>query len=547
MKIKLYILITIWSLSHSLNAETYIRLNQHGYHPNDPKIAVIASDLPLSESTFSIIDSRDIIIFKGKLSNDIGPYANFKHTYFADFTLVRMEGVYNFSYNEQTTPSFKVGYDIYKSLPDSLLRYFRVQRCGDENALLHRACHLKDASKLIEDGDIKKGIDMIGGWHDAGDYIKFTTTTAFSCYLMALSYQYNPSIFKDIDQNGKIDLIEELIYGLKWLIKTHYTKNKIITQVQDNSDHTVGWRLPEDDPLTEQRAAYSQATKAHFGLLSATFSIASQVLNSIGEKSLAKQCRQHSEQLYHEVKYAPDSISCNDELRYYDPTYKDNLSLAATELYLLNKDEKYLKEAITLINEEQYGFWVSWGDLIGLVYARLCSNNLECRQKLEQLLIYYDSLSTKNPFGYPLESFPWGSLSNQVGIGSLALLYNLNCQSDRFIDLAIKQRDFILGRNPHNISFISELGWDFPKNFHHQISFIKRISLPGAVAEGYIDRRVFENSGIILSDDDRFKLFQWSDAVYYDDRADFLCNEPTIAQNAQTMFFFAIYNLLSNN
>jgi len=502
------------------------------------------SDTALERTTFYIIDDHSRIAFRGSLPRNAGAYGNFQYHYFADFSSLTESGAYRLQVLDQTTQVFKIGVEISNSLPDSLLRFLRVQRCGDSEALHHKACHLKDATQLIGDLGYKGAIDLTGGWHDAGDYTKFTLTTAYTCYLLALCYELNPGVFHDFDRDGRIDILEELKFGLEWLIKAHYGKNRLATQVQDTTDHTVGWRLPENDPLASVRPAFNRATKAHFGSASAALALGSAVFYSTGDKVFAKKCCQQSEQLYDEAAVASPAGAHNGENHYYDPTDRDNLALAAVELYFLTADERYFTEAKSHIDSAKGGHWISWGDMGGIVDARLSSLYPPSRERLEKMLSYYDSLSASNPFGYPLESFPWGSLAQQMGVGALALMFERSFQSARFHWLALKQGDFALGCNPHGVSFIAGFGWNYTRNFHHQVAFLKSIVLPGGVAEGYIERGVFEKAGVILSTEDRFARFQWNDAVYHDDRNDFLCNEPTIYLTAQTIFYFTLLSSL---
>ena len=49
-------------------------------------------------------------------------------------------------------------------------------------------------------------IDVRGGWHDAGDQLKYLITASNATARMMIVYQYNPSIFKDhFDANGKLE------------------------------------------------------------------------------------------------------------------------------------------------------------------------------------------------------------------------------------------------------------------------------------------------------------------------------------------------------
>src|SRR3989338_10516544 len=64
-----------------------------------------------------------------------------------------------------------------QELLKSAIQFYAYQRCGDaNNPLLEEhelgpMCHLQDGEAV--------GLDLTGGWHDAGDHVKVTLTTAY--------------------------------------------------------------------------------------------------------------------------------------------------------------------------------------------------------------------------------------------------------------------------------------------------------------------------------------------------------------------------------
>ena len=111
-----------------------------------------------------------------------------------------------------------------------------------------------------------------------------------------------------------------------------------------------------------------------------------------------------------------------------------------------------------------------------------------------------------------------------------------------YLEMAIRQRDFILGNNSHGICLISGFGSNYPENFHHQISYLSERPLTGGFAAGLVSSELFENLNIELSSTDRFKRFHTKSVVYHDDRNDYLCNEPTITNNALALLLFSYYH-----
>ncbi len=535
----LIIIIYILFAAAISNSKTYIQVNQVGYKPDDRKQAVIISQEPLADLSFHLVKSDTEVVYSSNLSDDWGAFIGKAHHYIADFSEYNQPGTYVIRLLNTCSLPFPIDQNLYRTIPDTLLRFFQVQRCGETSPLLHKPCHLLDAQRIEGDLSIPSPLDVTGGWHDAGDYIKFLITTSYSAYMLLLAYDKHPELFPDRDGNNRSDLLDEVKIGLDWMMKMHYAPDRLLIQVHDHKDHDVGWRLPEDDPLTDCRAAYLLPSKAQCGSFSAAMALASSVFRKIGEDQYADRCLQHARQVYCLGVTAIPEVSTGPDSMYFDQTAWDNLTLAATELFLATDSSRYLDEAVQFSQEEKPVFWVSWGDLGGFAYSRMASYHPEGLEKLDLMLSWFDSLASRNPYGIPFETFTWGSASVQMGIAALALLHYEITESDRYLPLAIQQRDFVLGVNSHGVSMIGKIGWVYPKYFHHQVAYLREMSLPGGFAEGFVSNEIFQHYGIQLEKLDRFAPFQSEDAVYHDDRMDYITNEPTICGNATALFVFS--------
>jgi len=309
--------------------------------------------------------------------------------------------------------------------------------------------------------------------------------------------------------------------------------------VQSLQDHSVGWRLPEKDPLENQRIAYYRPSQAVYGSVAAALALGAQVFSREESSDYASLLNSRALDIWNaahsdipESAYGPDSM-------YFDPTADDNMALAAVELYYAGGDRKHLDSARARLDRFNKVHWLSWGDVAGLAWGRLGKLYLEGERKLKEELKFFDKSSDKNPFKYPLENFPWGSSSLQLGIAILGLMYQDITGSNQFQDLVYRQRDYILGANTYGLSLIGGWGTEYPRFFHSQVGRLTGCSISGAVAEGLVDAEVFHKSPIKLSAEDRFAYFQTQTAVYHDDYEDYLTNEPTICGNALALYVFA--------
>lgn len=120
--------------------------------------------------------------------------------------------------------------------------------------------------------------DLTGGWHDAGDYIKFLYTTAFTTYILLFSYEFDPNKFSfDLNNDSVPDVLQEARVGIDFLLRNYFSEDAFITQVQDDRDHKLGWRMPENHTLTINRLALVKMNKSQIRIYSAALAIASRI------------------------------------------------------------------------------------------------------------------------------------------------------------------------------------------------------------------------------------------------------------------------------
>ena len=81
-----------------------------------------------------------------------------------------------------TSPPTAVATDPLATIVPGAIRFFGVQRSGNTAPLVHAPSHLDDGAAV---GGPQDGlpVDLAGGWYDAGDYIKFSLTTAYAAFM----------------------------------------------------------------------------------------------------------------------------------------------------------------------------------------------------------------------------------------------------------------------------------------------------------------------------------------------------------------------------
>lgn len=526
----------------SIQAQVYIRVNQLGFLPDESKTAVILSERDLEGREFVVKNTKGKIADRGLISSSKGSYGNFTNTYKIDFSPLHSSGKYYIQVADYKSPQFIIDKKIFNCLVDSVLAFFKVQRCGYTSPEEHEICHIADATSIIENGIEKKmQIDVTGGWHDAGDYTKFLNTTAFTTYLLLFAYDFDPVKFGfDNNSNGVADILEEAKVGLDWLIRSAHDF-KFITQVQDEDDQNVGWRLPEDDPLQFDRPGFIGIGKNLIGIFVATLSLANRIwLEELKYDQFAQKCLTLAENYYSIRDQVPD-IAKEGTGAYIDKSFEGKLGLGAVELYLSTGRTNLLNEAMTYADSAKSDFWWSWGDMNSLVHYRLSTFDKKYQKYLQNNLEHFIETSDDTNFERAV-AVSWGTNHAILGVVLQNILYEKVSGDKTYNSLATIQRDYILGRNPWGVSFVSKIGETHTSFFHHQVAYFNKGKITGAVAAGPIPRSILAEYKLEFERPDRFAKFQSEDVVYIDDRMDYISNEPTISSNATALFVFGYFS-----
>jgi len=533
-------IILVCIVSSYSHAASYIRLNQVGYLNHDIKRTVLGSDEDLKGRKFfikrlsdeQILFSDDIGTSKSGISKD----TPFRFNYILDFSDVRTDGSYYLELQDGTrSHPFEINNYFYRSIIDKLLYFLRVARCGDTRPELHKPCHLHDATNV--------NLDLTGGWHDAGDFLKFTHQIAYTTYLLLLSYEVNKAgyrqNFRDSDKNGIDDILDEAKIGIDYLVKCYPDENRFISMVGDfDADHSQPGRMPENDVLAStRRPASIKFDRSKLAKYAYTMALASKIFEEKpGNESSAKTYLLLAKRAY-------------DRAKTIESGKYDQLCLAATELYLATKEKTYLSEAKYFNEKTTVAYWGGYANNTNLAHARIASIYPESIARLKKSVAHFYAASQKNIFGFSAP-YAWGSLYSAISSGSAGLFYNLLTGDDSFNDLPRHIKDYTLGVNPWGVCFISGLGTVYPKNIHNNLAVMlkkegkqENATITGAVAEGPYDRKDWDKkySRRVPANKDVFSRFQTSEFVYHDHVADYVTNEPTIYGAAEAVLFFSFY------
>lgn len=577
------------------NVSAWVRINQLGYQPGNVKVAVWCSKDSVQVKTFQLVDAKTKkFVFTGSTGKAFGAYGPFKQTYRLIFSAFKKPGKYYLQAGGAKSPEFTIGDDVYKGVADFCLRYMRQQRSGF-NPFLKDSCHTHDGYVLYgEKAGIKDSthIDVVGGWHDASDYLQYSTTSANATYHLLAAYRDFPTVFTDeklangLDgKNGMADVLDEAKWGLDWLLKMHPKDDWMFNQLGDDRDH-MGMRIPKEDtnyygkglerPVyfingePQQRGKFmnnTTGTSSTAGKFSSAFSLGFELFDKI-DTSYSNLLYQKagSAYVYGYKKFGvTQTVSVRSPYIYAEDNFDDDMELAAVMLDRANKkmwrkrngsEVQYssTNERMISIIEEKITPWLGadtakhyqWYPFINLGHYEL-AKELKTWGR-DSLTGYYKqgiekvwNKAKQNAFyrGIP---FIWCSNNLTTSFAIQCYWYKQLTGDKTFDELEQANFDWLFGCNPWGTSMVYGLpSWgDTPVDPHSAFTHIKNYPIDGGLVDGPVYTSIYKNLiGISLHDSDEYAEFQSDLAVYHDDYGDYSTNEPTMDGTASLIYLLA--------
>jgi len=567
------------------NQHSWIRINLLGYTPTSIKVAVWGSKTDDVPAYFEIIEkATEKVVFKSSNIKPFPTYGPFTKTARLNFSQFKLNGSFYIKAGGVLSPLVIINDTVYKGAADFCLRYMRQQRSGF-NPYLKDSCHTHDGYVLY---GTKAGIkdsthfDASGGWHDASDYLQYSTTSANATYHLLMAYRDFPLVFGDEKQangldgkNGKADILDEAKWGLDWLLKMHPKKNIMFNQLADDRDH-ITMRIPKEDsqygkgferPLyfisgePQQRGKFLNATtgtSSTAAKFSSAFSLGSAVFK-YNDAEFAGLLAKKAKSAYQFALQKPgvtQTASVRSPYIYAEDNWVDDMELASVALSFgkekLNK--RAVSAAITYAGNEKITPWMQkdtaahyqYYPFINLGHNEL-AKQLTGNDKAKITGYYKQGIeqvwnrAKENAFyrGIP---FIWCSNNLTVSFAIQCGWY-ANLTGDKtFNELEQANFDWLFGCNPWGTSMVYGLpNWgDTPTDPHSAFTHLKNYPIDGGLVDGPVYTNIYKGLiGITLANADEYADFQSSLAVYHDDYGDYSTNEPTMDGTASLIYLLA--------
>jgi len=483
-----------------------IKVDQVGYPRSGRKIAMVSA----SAATFVVKRTSDnATVFQGKLSSSAADAISGDTLEVADFSTLRDPGTYYLEVpgTGRSWP-FSVGDDVFSRTFYLAMRAFYGQRCGTAVDLgpefpgyTHAACHLQGSFHASSGKEGRR--DNIGGWHDAGDYGRYIVNSGITTGTLLWAWElFRTKLVRvklNIPEtgNGTPDLLNEVRWNLEWMLKIQDDDGGVWHK--QTSDHFPDFVMPEDDPLPSVVIGTGSApykSTCATADLAAVAAIAARIYQTYDPDFAARNLRAAQEawawtERYPNVTFTnPPGVSTGE---YGDTQCGDERLWAAAELwrttgestynkYFLDNYAKYLPD-LRAPNPESWRVVAPMG-LWAYVLATRSGGDAHAAAVIRQgaLTAAREIVDRTRRNGYRVSlvasDYAWGSNGLAANYGVQLLVTNALSPDPAFVEVALDNLHYLLGRNTFSLSWVTQVGANPYRHPHHRPSGADKNSEP---------------------------------------------------------------------
>jgi endoglucanase len=477
-------------------ADTDIRLNTLGFFPDREKRASISAAC----TNFSVVNAADgSEVFSGQVTGPKNNTDTQENLYTADFSSFAEEGTYYLRVDGVgRSPDFAIKRNVYNFAYFTAMRAMYLWRCGtavsgayNGNTYQHAACHTADAYLDYISGHTLK--ESLKGWHDAGDYNKYTVNAGITVGMMLQAWQqFKPlieSVTLDIPESGNSlpDFLAEVKWELDWILTMQLDNGSVSHKI--STPGFCGFIMPEAETAPRYFVPWGSAATADFVAMTA---MAARIYEPY-DAGFSKTCLDAARKSY-------DFLAANtanhpaDQAGFttggYTTSDSDDRLWAAAELWETTGEQKYLTDFETRANNQRVKIDVDWdwGNVKNLgMYTYLLSKRTGKSQSLNdaiktRMIQVADSIvltGTGHGYGRPLGTTYYWGCNGTVARQTMSLqIANLISPKADYTATALDAIGHLLGRNFYCRSFVTGLGHNPAMHPHDRRSMADTIADP---------------------------------------------------------------------
>ena len=558
-------------------------VNQLGFAPESEKTVVIpgndANPLEVRDMAGNVVLSLEApMVYDWEYSGEE------VQTY--DISSIKKPGTYRLYRDGYIGNPIVVGENVYEDVTKAALKWFYYQRAGMaldtryagkwaramghaddkvtvygtdmQTATVVAQSKGKPAPKKVDEKIIKSQ----RGWYDAGDYGKYIVNSGITVFTLLELYEHFPAFVDTLHWNiprefpKMPELLEEIRWNLDWMLSMQDKDGGVyhkLTSLKFGSS-----TMPEIDGAKRYAIEKSLTATLDFAAVMAQ---ASRVYAKF-DKEFADRMLKASGAAYYWAKHNPKALYKQpSDVETGNYTYggengKDEFALAATELFRVTKKKNYLND-LSAYKFRADGPW--WGDVNMLAIYHVALDSADFGAKLggearKALLKAANELrAVGDTSAYRLPALPsswnWGSNSAMANNG-IVLLHAYYVTGDKsYLDGAQQCFDYLLGKNPMEISYVTGFGFRSPRNPHHRVSESDFVDdpVPGMLVGGpHLGKQDINLDGKELWKCPNYASADKPALAYIDNRCSYATNEVAINWNAPLAYLAgalqAIYN-----
>jgi endoglucanase len=542
-----------------------ILINQVGYQPNGSKIALIRS----VSDKFNIIDiNNGEKVFSGILGKPAYWELSKDSVRSADFSALVISGEYKLCIEgkQECSYKFRIEDTVYHNLAKMAIKAFYFNRASFEitpefGGKWARPAGHPDTAVIIHESATSANrpagtiVSSPGGWYDAGDYNKYTVNSGISTYTLLLFYQMFPEYCKNLntnipESNNNIpDVVDELLYNLKWMLTMQDTTDGGVYHKVTNKNFD-GFIMPDKAIAPRYMVQKSTAATLDFAAVMAK---ASQIFSKDQNndlKALSKTCYTAALKAMawanaNPVAYykQPDDIHTGG---YSENHLEDEFFWASCEISIMSKGKPLVSlDDLSKVDAST----PSWGNVgtLGIISLAL-SNDTSLRilkeLAIKKLVDYTNKLVEKynsSAYKVSIDHLAWGSNSDVANEAMLKIISYKLTNDKIYLNAFQGDLDYLLGKNATGYCFVTGTGTISPMHIHHRISGSDGIidPIPGLLVGGpHKDWRGSCKENI---------EFDSPAKSYFDAICSFPTNEIAINWNAPLFFIVGAIDCIGND
>ena len=549
------------------SSSSEIRINQVGFSPQQEKTATIdvcATDAPPC-SVYILSEAGDTV-WTGIASTTMLNPVSGKPRQLVDFSALTTPGNYTIHALGQSA-KLTITDRPYRYLTRQALRAFYHQRTampieepyaeGYARAAGHPDDHvLVHPSAATDERPANTVIASPGGWYDAGDYNKYIVNSGYTMGVFLMAYEQQSAYYDTLSLNipesslPVPDMLAEAMYNIRWMLTMQDTDGGVYHKLTNPEFES----FIRPDECQKPRYVVLKTTAAALDF-AATMALAARVYAPYEHvypgfvaEATAAALRAWDWALAHPAIYY-DQNAMNEQYTpavitgaYDDYDVQGEFYWAATELYLLTRDNQYRDAALAYCPAAFTP--ATWGDVTELASIEwiLHPQGVEefAAEKKAALLAYLktyiDEAETisvhRSPYGNREEDFFWGCNSEGCCWRGVECLYAYRLTGEeKYLVNAERCLNHVLGQNATGYCYVTGFGVKPTKDPHHRLSYShSKGTLPGFLAGG--PNRMRQDEGI---DGVKYPENVSADECYLDFQPSYASNEVTINWNV-TLF-----------